>query len=188
MTNTRVSVGRRQSRVVLEFFVCDDIPIEENNQNDLIVFDLKKYFHIEEDLRHYSLVDTEAPTYNQILVNSSKIVSLLKHKSLGRLIDTTIAYIKKLPMNIHKNIEVSHDNLAPKIIEVSLITCRIGNFTVPQTCSDHGVCDHFNGKCSCDKYWMPNLYLFYFRNDKDLTSGNNCGKMLYLFYSKSSNV
>ena len=97
-----------------------------------------------------------------------------------------MAYLKKLPIN-DKITAIISEKQNPensiyselRIIDVGLLTCEVEKnsvMVVGRSCSDHGVCDHFSGKCVCDKYWMPNLYLFYLRNEEDLTSGNNCGK------------
>ena len=137
------------------------------------------------DLKHASLADSPLPMAPQVIVNSNDIVRLLKRKSLGKLVDATLEYINKLPINELKKLKKTPKYPADqlRIIDVSLLTCGkvpqvSGNFSVAKKCSEHGECDHFSGKCVCDKYWMPNFYLYYLRNDQDLTSGNNCGKNL----------
>ncbi len=133
-------------------------------------------------MKHASLADSPLPTAPQVIINSNEIVRLLKRKSLGKLVDTTLEYIQKLPINELKQLNKKSSKIVDQlnIIDVSLLTCgkltQSGNFSVAKKCSDHGECDHFSGKCVCDKYWMPNLYLYYLRNDQDLTSGNNCGE------------
>ncbi len=123
----------------------------------------------------------------QNIINSSIIVKQLKRKSLGKLIDSTLEYINKLEyidkleymekIKQARIIQTKPGYNELRIIDVSLLTCKIGNFsTVAGKCSKHGKCDHFTGKCVCDKYWMPNLFLYYLQNEHDLTSGNNCGK------------
>lgn len=68
------------------------------------------------------------------------------------------------------------DQLEIKVLTVSKLTCT-GDFNVSHqhNCSNHGKCDFNSHKCICDKYWMPNLYLYYFNYESDLTNGNNCG-------------
>ncbi len=124
------------------------------------------------------------PTIPQVIVNSNQIVRLLKRKSLGKLIDATLEYVSNLPINESKQFKKSTKNTDElKIVDVSLLTCgkssNYGNSSVAKKCSEHGKCDHFSGKCVCDKFWMSNLYLYYLRNDLDLTSGNNCGKTIF---------
>lgn len=181
LTNTRISSGSKSSRVVLEFFVCEDPNVNSRKEN---IFDFKKYAKLEEDLGHGFLLNSEMEIFEQNIIDSVKIVQLLKRKSLSELIDSTLSYVNKLPekqakmiQNIIKpsNMKKSRPGYSElKIIDVSLLTCEIGNFSVVKQCSSHGECDHFTGKCVCNKYWMPNLYLYYLRNEQDMTSGNNC--------------
>lgn len=172
-TNTRISTGSKKSRVILEFFVCEDLPLVFNE--DVNIFDFGKFSELEEDSMHSAISNKNLSALKQNVITSSKIVKLLKRKSLGDLIDSTLEYINRLPIN-HENLILyppsKYSEL--KIIDVSQLTCEVGNFTIIKKCSQHGVCDHFTGKCVCNKYWMPNLYLYYLKNEDDLTSGNNC--------------
>lgn len=125
-------------------------------------------------MNHEFLINANS---KQNIISSSIIVQLLKRKSLGRLIDSTLEYMDRLPIKQARIFKTKPGYSELHIIDVSVLTCEIGNFSeVAGKCSEHGKCDHFTGKCVCDKYWMPNLYLYYLQNDQDLTSGNNCGK------------
>lgn len=175
LTNTRITSHAKNSHVILELFVCEDLSaiFIENHRKELNVFDFKKHADLEEDMNHWFLTDTKESKQN--IISSDIIVHLLKRKSLGKLIDSTLEYIDRLPIKQARIFKKNPGYSELHIIDVSVLTCEIGNFSeAAGKCSEHGECDHFTGKCVCDKYWMPNLYLYYLQNDQDLTSGNNC--------------
>lgn len=58
--------------------------------------------------------------------------------------------------------------------DISQATCNTERYSRGFNCSFHGKCDVYSHECVCDKYWMPNLYMFYFDKQHDLTNGNNC--------------
>jgi hypothetical protein len=60
------------------------------------------------------------------------------------------------------------------IIDISQATCNTERFSRGFNCSFHGKCDAYSHECICDKYWMPNFYMYYFDKQHDLTNGNNC--------------
>ncbi len=49
LTNTRVSTFSKTSRVVVEFFACEDLPVDTNtNKDPNNVFDFKQYANLEQ--------------------------------------------------------------------------------------------------------------------------------------------
>jgi len=49
LINTRVATASKSSHVVLEFFACEDLPVESNSNRDLNnVFDFKNYASLEQ--------------------------------------------------------------------------------------------------------------------------------------------
>ena len=112
---------------------------------------------------------------SQNMIRSDEMVKFLRRKQKKQI--SVYDFLLQLvttdePRLIKRNYFVADANLNTfKVIDIRQSTCVGGSNS--STCK-HGYCDHYTNQCVCNKYWMSNLYKYYF--GEDLTSGNNCGK------------
>jgi hypothetical protein len=176
VVNTRISTKEEKSTVILDLLIVDqanDLPSKE------IIDEMGIYS--KSQIYNQNQVFVSA---NENIVRSEQIIGLLKKKKnfrayldfvlhsirLDTHLDTSVASKQKFSTN-----ELAFSEI--DIIDVGQLTCNVHNKNSRLfNCSNHGVCDTFSQKCICNKYWMPNLYMYYIRNEADLTNGNNCGK------------
>lgn len=175
LINTKIAspVGYSQkSSVILELIVTD--LINEGFRSEPMPIQDGGVFNDEVDLIGE----------NRKIVNNSHLIRLLrKNQKVFQFsfnnINSMLAYFKapeKIETIKHYSIL---DSLDIKVLTVSKLTCT-DDFSPTSSsntynCSNHGKCDFHSHKCICNKFWMPNLYLYYFDYESDLTNGNNCG-------------
>ena len=157
--SSKVSINLKKSTVLIEILVVE---------ND---------FSHKADSHFTSISEGFTLTEYQTLAKSSGIVKALRAKRKNP--NLFGAFLQPIP-----NVEVvssthpyeSLELLGVKILNVIQPTSNTQKYSRGFNCSSHGKCDAFSHKCICDKYWMPNLYMYYFENKSDLTNGSNCGK------------
>lgn len=174
--NTRISTKEEKSTVILDLLIV-------NQTSDLSSKETLDEMSIYAKSQVYNQNQVFV-TANENVVRSDQVIGLLKKKKnfrayldfvihsirLDTHLDTSVASKQKFSTNELVFSEID-------IIDVGQLTCNVHNKNSRLfNCSNHGVCDTFSQKCICNKYWMPNLYMYYIRNEADLTNGNNCGK------------
>jgi hypothetical protein len=153
---TKISTKLKKSNVLVEFLVVENEFIDSNGS---AIISLANNFVLKE---------------NQKLVKTSNLIKALRSKQEK----PSILSLFLLPLtnnDIATSPYESLDFLGISIHDIVQPTCNTQKYTRGFNCSSHGKCDKFSHKCICDKYWMPNLYMYYMENKSDLTNGSNCG-------------
>ncbi len=170
LVKTGISLKLKKSRVILDILVCENVEeINETKLNqDLFSFDY--LVKIAQD-NHFS---PDSGTKMRRVLNNNELISLLKrnHK-IYTFKNSFGSYL------MNTNNDFITDYLGLKITEIGQLACDLNNKSSNFNCSNHGYCDSITHKCVCNKYWMPNLFRFYFQNENDLTNGNNCGNKCF---------
>jgi len=156
IVSTKVSTKLKKSNVLIEFLVIENDFINSNNS---LITNLANEFALNE---------------NQKLVNTNNLIKILRSKrenpSILNLLPVPLTN-NETPVTPYESLEF----LGLNILDIVQPTCNSQKYTRGFNCSSHGKCDKFSHKCICDKYWMPNLYMYYIENKSDLTNGSNCG-------------
>ncbi len=174
--NTRISTKEEKSTVILDLLIVDrasDLSSKETI-DEMSIYSKSQVYN-----QNQILVST-----NENVVRSDQVITLLKKKNNFRAYLDFVIHSIRLDTHLDTSASSKHKFSANElafseidIIDVGQLTCNVHNKNSRLfNCSNHGICDSFSQKCICNKYWMPNLYMYYLRNEADLTNGNNCGK------------
>jgi len=172
LVKTDVSLKLKKSRVILDMLVCENAEEEQKiNKTSLSedIFSFEYLVKISQD-NHLSRDSSQyAGTRMRRVLEKTELISLLKrnHK--------IYTFKNSFGSYLNTNNDLVTDYLGLKITEIGQLACDLNNKSSNFNCSNHGYCDSITHKCVCNKYWMPNLFRFYFQNENDLTNGNNCG-------------
>lgn len=178
LVNTKIIINSKGKSSVLLELIISDILDEKIKTADLKISQIENVYS----------EDTDLIGENRKIVKSAVLVKLLrkKQKTFKTLLNSMHTFIQRMQAtNVTQELPSRPsvlDFLDIKILSISQLTCTDDSLFIHSkhvnkyNCSNHGKCDLHSHKCICDKYWMPNLYLYYFDYESDLTNGNNCGK------------
>ncbi len=160
LVSTKISTKLKKSTVLVEFLVVEN-ELDDSNGSayNTALINLTNSFVLKE---------------NQKLVKTSNLIKALRSTQEK----PSILSLLLLPLtnnDIATSPYKSLDFLDIRVHDIVQPTCNTQKYTRGFNCSSHGKCDKFSHKCICDKYWMPNLYMYYMENKSDLTNGSNCG-------------
>ena len=183
LINTLVSTRSAKSRVMVEFLVAEDYAPENlkaKQTEDTI--ESRKLAEISQDFGSKPASELTLPEFQRI-ISSDEIVKLVKIKlRTHSFIDSLIVLARTATTDSKINQTPDQSSIIPsadysdlKINFISQLTCDNSRYYRNYNCSNHGQCDSYTHKCICNKYWMPNLYLYYLNYENDFTNGNNCG-------------
>jgi hypothetical protein len=170
LINIHVSTRSKRANVLFEFFLTVlGSSNERNSPMSIVNNDYTSKSLIYND-KQFKIND------NQKLLKSQDVLKLLRTEmpSVYSWVNYLLILLTNAKQLEDTKTESSISYLGLDIIEIKQLTCDNGNYSRSFNCSNHGVCDPFSHKCICDKYWMPNLYLYYSNNGAELTNGNNC--------------
>lgn len=169
LINTGVSMKARKSRVLLDLLVCEEVDKLEPKTEE--VFDFDYLNKLSQDFHLGPHAELSSPFLR--VLKTSETIKLLKMNQ--KIYSFKIPFVNFLNLNSKNEIP---EFLGLRITEIGQLKCDSNKYSLSFNCSNHGYCDTLSGRCVCNKYWMSNLYRFYFRNENDLTNGNNCGTFL----------